>query len=209
MRALTLCLGAVVAALAVVTPAAAKAPLCDSRPGETIAASSVGRVFRDASSGVDPVLRGCRHGSRATMRLGVDGDCDGAGSIGTVVIAARYVALTRISCDTVSGRATVVLFDLKNGRDLLGASAFTGDVPSGDLMSISVSELVLSPTGGLAWVGQFKGSGVNRSELHLRRPYGDAPELIDSSEALDISDVAISTSKLYWLKAGAPFSSGL
>jgi hypothetical protein len=188
---ITACIGLVAA-----TPASAKPRLCDQRAGETVAATEVVRVFRDTAPR-EPVLRGCRHGSRTTLRLAVDGDCMDGGDVGPIAAAGRYVAVTRISCDLVTGDATVVLFDLRRMRDVLGATAFTGARPPE--RSTSVAELALSRAGALAWLGRLDGGAV---ELHLRRPFSATPEVIATAEAIDISDIAVTAHKLFWVQNG-------
>ncbi len=201
---LTLVLGAVAAA-----PAQAAPRLCEQRAGRTLAATNVGRVFRDTSGKGEAVLRGCRNGSRTTLRLAVDGDCMNGGDVGPIAATGRYVAVTRISCDLVSGSSTIVLFDLRTMRDIIGATAFTGGSVNLDESSVTVSELALSRTGALAWVGQLSGSGVRRAELHLRRPFNATPELIAARSAFDLTDIAVTAHKLYWLEAGAAHSADL
>lgn len=191
-------------ALVLAAPAQARPKLCDDRPGTTVAATSVGRVFRDRTHGGDAVLRGCRHGRRTVQRLGVDGDCADTGSIGQVIAVGRYVALTRVTCDTISGDATILLFDLRSGRDLLGTAAYsgTGDQARG-ITSTGVTELVLTAAGALAWVGRLTdASGVTTTELHLRRAGYGAPEVVATSDGVDITDVALTARRLYWLQGG-------
>lgn len=189
--------------LGVTAPAAHARPrLCDDRPGETVAATSVVRVFRDARPGADVVVRGCRHGSRTVTRMAVDGDCMDAGSVGQVVAAGRYAALTRTTCDTVSGSATVVLFDLKAGRDLLGAGGYAGDrLPGTGIASTAVPELALAPSGALAWIGQYtEEGGVRRASLQLRRPGQGAPEVLVTRADDALRDLALTGARLYWLE---------
>jgi hypothetical protein len=178
------CIGMVLAG-----PAAATAPLCDARPGKTVAASEVVRVFRDGS-----VLRGCRHGSRKTLRLAAIGSC---AEVGPIAAAGRYVAVTRVSCEDDAAISTVVLFDFRTERDVLGAAAYTGATPAAT--ATSVSEMVLTRSGALAWIGRLEGAG---SELHLRRASSRVPELVASSTTLGLTDLAVSPRKLFWLKDG-------
>jgi len=199
MRVLTFLLLAVVIGPIAATSAQAKPLLCNERPGVSVAATNVGRVFREARPGAATVLRGCKHGSRKVLRLAVDGACDGAGDLGPVAVAGRYVAVTRLSCDGAARDATVVLFDLKNLRDVLGVAAYGGDNPSPVLSSVSVTELDVSATGALAWVARLTGPAT-RAQLHLRRPFAPAPELVDAG---DVSDIAVTARKLYWLRGGA------
>lgn len=201
MRGLSVLLIGLVIGLLTAVSAQARPALCDQRPGETVAATDVARVYRD-TSGREPVVRGCRHGSRKTLRLAVDGDCMDGGALGPIAAAGRYVAVTRLSCDLVSGSATVVLFDFKNLRDVLGASAFTGDVAEPDESAIGVSELAVTRAGALAWIGNVSANGVQRAELHLRRPFSATPELVASSATGDLSDVAVTAHKLYWAQDG-------
>jgi hypothetical protein len=170
---------AVLIGLFIAVPAQATPRLCDARPGETVAATEVVRVFRDGA-----VLRGCRHGSRATLLLGARSGC----GVGPIAAAGRYVAVTQRTCDS----ATIVLFDLKRMRDVIGVAAFdgmTGDAPA-------VPELALTRVGALAWISSSNAT----SELHLRRPFADVPELIASGG--ELSDLALTAHKLFWLKNG-------
>ncbi len=200
MRSALLLLVTVV--LLVPSPAQAKGKLCDDRPGETVAATSVVRVYRDLTNLDSPVLRGCRHGSRVVTRLAPDGDCSEDGSVTAVDAAGRFVALARSRCDTITGNATVVLFDLKTGRNVLGTSAYSGDLPS-STTSTEVSALDVSLTGALAWIG----TGGALAELHLRRAGTTAPEVIDSGT--DLSDLAVTAHKVFWLNGGQTKSADL
>ncbi|HEX6389797.1 MAG TPA: hypothetical protein VFZ89_10125 [Solirubrobacteraceae bacterium] len=172
----------VVIGLFAATPAHARARVCDQRPGETVAATAVVRVFKDGS-----VLRGCRHGSRRVMRLAVASSC----GLSPVAAAGRYVAVARVGCRST----TVVLFDLVRGRDVLGASAHSDATPQ----SVTVAELDVSRNGALAWLAVAEdGAG----ELHLRRPFAPAPELIAARAGGGLSDIAVTEHQLYWVQDG-------
>jgi hypothetical protein len=193
----------VLLALAHASGAAAAAPLCDDRPGRTVAATQVVRVLRETPRGGDPVIRGCRHGARTSLRLGIDGDCFGPGRVDDILAAGRYVAISRARCTGRSVTTTVALYDVRGGRNLLGASAFTGPASLSPTAQVALSELALSPVGALAWVATAADEGEARSELHLRRPGSGAPELVDARELPDLTDLAVTAHKLFWLRAGA------
>jgi hypothetical protein len=175
-------LTAVLIGLFAAVPAQAKPRLCDARPGETVAATDAVRVFRDGA-----VLRGCRHGSRATLRLARNAGC----GIGPIAAAGRYVAVVQRPCN---GGANVVLFDVKQLRDIVGVAAFDGEIFSGD--TVTVPELAVTRVGAVAWIAGSSGAG----ELHLRRPFADVPEVIASGG--ELSDLALTAHKLFWLKNG-------
>jgi hypothetical protein len=210
-------LGAVMLAQAAPASAATK---CTARKAETVQQTATARIFATPLGNTAARLYGCLYSRNRNYLIGIDGDCQPGPAVDRVTLRGRYVAYVESFCNLDASDDYVVVKDLRTGRNKYRAISATGR--SDGEPSTLVSDLVLSPTGSVAWIADWQaqsgGTPDPNDDRQVRKLEPGAPEggtLLDSGLTIEARSLAIGSrtsagySRIYWTKADAAASAKL
>lgn len=197
---------------------------CTARNAHTILKTGTGRIFSTPAGDFVNRVWGCLYSQNRRYSLGRDGDCDPGASVDRFILIGRYVAFVSTSCNIDQGEDSVVVRDLRTGRTKWRAPAATGNLPDDGVPSTEVTDLAMSRTGSIAWIGEWDANSGGLETPHpnddrqVRKLEPGAPEggaLLDSGLAIDRRSLGLSArtsggySWIYWTKADSPFAAKL
>jgi hypothetical protein len=223
LAAVTIATGALLLASAV--PASGQSRgRCDARGAETILATKSARVFAVQIRGTNEArIYGCLYSRNRRWSLGVESECQGATQVSGFILAGRFLAYVESFCDLDTASDYVVVKDLRTGQDRFRAPAAGGAFASEGDPSTRVSDLALSRTGSVAWIGEWDANSnraigdPNDNRQVLKLEVGSPPGGTVLAEGVDIEPGSLGlsartsagVSRVYWTKAGAVGTSTL
>ncbi len=175
-------------------PALGAAKVTCSTKGTTIAAGTAARVFV-VKSGATRRVYGC---SASANRLRTLGRADGEGIVTrTVTVNGPRVAYALRSCGDTGCQQSVLVRDLKTGKQVSAALSAPGDVDQ------EVTDIVLSKAGIVAWIAEERsGAGAATARYVSSRKPGSftGTPVVATAAGLDIvaGSLALAGNRLYW-----------
>jgi len=192
-------------ALAAAAPAHARST-CTPHGSKTVAANTKLRVFTLTKSGSDTTrLYACRLKNRKRYLLASAQEQGGTGTaVSLVRVVGRFVAWDaqpfddsqRYNPDFQGFPSTVNELDTGSGQRT------SRPATTGSPAASSVTALVVTGSGSLAWIGS-----AATLEVHLYENAADT--LLDSGADIDPTSLAAAAHELYWTRGGLPQSAPL
>jgi hypothetical protein len=175
-----------------------KAP-CSLEGSKTIAAGLHGRVF--ARRPVDYArVYGCLYARNRRVPLGRYRECFDSEAVSLPRLAGRFAGFALDFCHRApTATSTVVVKNLRSGRTKFRLPGFTG-TPPGVPALYGVTDLELKPNGSVAWIVENR-QGERQVEVRKADAEGRGA-VLDSGTGIDTRSLALSESRLYWLKDG-------
>lgn len=140
---------------------ASAATKCSGKGAKGIVSSGTARVF-SLPSGGERKIYACLYSQNKKRFLGWDDECQNMTAASGFLLAGPYVGYTTTTCGLVSGDMSVVVRNIKTNKVKHGSSAVTNDGGPADEPSTYVTDLVMTKTGSIGWIGEFdlKSDGV-------------------------------------------------
>lgn len=195
---------------------------CTARNAHTILKTETARIFSTPFGDGDARVYGCLYSKNRRYLLGEDSDCDPGPVVSRLVLRGRYVAFVQTFCNIDQSDDYVMVVDLRNGRGKWRAIASTGQAPDA-ASSTLVTDLVLSPTGSVAWIADWDANSGSSTphpndDRQVRKLEPGAPEggmLLDSGLTIEPRSLGMGSrtsggySWIYWTKGDSPFAAKL
>lgn len=172
------------------TPSGAGA-VCGPATATTLAADARARVYATGGQ-----VYGCAAAVKRRSLLGSQASCLRAARVGPLALAGMHVAYGLQRCGVDTGRATITVRRLDTGRVLSDRPATTS--PVGVESYVSVTAIVVSAHGGVAWITRF-GSIVGHrrgTEVHLADAHGE--RMLDSGSGIAAGSLTLKGTQLRW-----------
>ena len=202
-------------------PAHAASPKCTARNAQTILQTSSARIFSTPLGDTARRVYACLYSRNRRHLLGIDGDCDPGAAVGRLTVSGRYVGYVETNCNIDQSEDSVVVKDLRTGRNKWRAAAATGQ-EGNDPVSTLVTDLALASNGSVAWIADWDANSGDsapdpNNNRQVRKLDAGAPEggtLLDSGLDLEPRSLGLSARSsngawMYWTKAGSPFAARL
>ena len=215
---------AVAGVVALAPPANAQSgSKCTARGSKTVLQTGSVRIYTTRLGDSAARVYGCLYSQNRRRFLGIEGDCDPGPTVSGLTVRGRYVALVESFCNIDSSDDYVVVRDLRTGAVKHRAVGAAGTPADTGEPSTLVRELVLSSTGSVAWIADWKAvSGSSTAhpndDRQVRKLEPGSPEggtLLDSGLGIERRSLALGSrtsagyARLYWTKDGAPATARL
>lgn len=186
---------------------------CVSRPGHTVLQNDRARLFRvkrSSANGPYRRLYGCLNGSPRQRALDDPNPEVEPETAVQLALAGRYAARSLESFDpNQTERYTrVAVTNLRSGR----TRSADATAPSSGPSDVTVTSLVVAPSGSDAWIGANLGAPVaNKDVYEVWRQAGTEAVQLDAGSGVDPASLALSQDgrTIYWTDSGAPRSAAL
>jgi hypothetical protein len=175
MKVRLLVAGCAVAGACLVPAAPASAATkCSGKGAKGIASTSSARVFSLPYKG-ERKIYACLLSQNKRRFLGWEGECQDMTAASNFLLSGPYVGYVETSCALVSGDQRVVVRNIKTNKVKHSGSAVTLDGGPADEPSSYVTDLAMSKSGSVGWIGEFDlgsdGMGNNGDQRQVRMLY--------------------------------------
>jgi hypothetical protein len=154
VRLLVAACAVVGAAFAGAAPASA-ASKCSGKGAQGILSSGNARVF-SLPSGGERKIYACLFSQNKRRFLGWEDECQNMTAASQFILSGPYVGYVETTCGLVSGDQVVVVRDIKaNKVKYRGGAVRIVDGGSDEEPSTYVTDLAMSRTGSVAWIGEY------------------------------------------------------
>lgn len=133
---------------------ASAASKCSGKGAQGILSSGSARIF-SLPSGGERKIYACLFSQNKRRFLGWVGECQDTTAASRFILSGPYVGYVETTCALVSGDERVVVRNVKTNKVKHSGSAVTHDGGPADEPSSFVTDLAMSRTGSIAWIGEF------------------------------------------------------
>lgn len=143
---------------------------------------------------------GCAHGGSAPLALGRATTCLGGALAGPAAVSGVRVAYALKTCGVDTGRSAVLVRRLDTGQ-LVEQRPATATV-LGPESYVTVSSIVLSPTGAVAWITEAASIISHRRAIQVHAAGPAGTRILDSGPGIASRSLRLRGKVLHWLDAG-------
>jgi hypothetical protein len=137
---------------------ASAATKCSGKGAKGIVSTSSARVYSLPSKG-ERKIYACLLSQNKRRFLGWEDECQDMTAASAFLLSGPYVGYVETSCSLVSGDQRVVVLNIKTNKIKHEAPAVTNESGPADDPSSYVTDLVMSRSGSVGWIGEYdKGS---------------------------------------------------
>jgi hypothetical protein len=188
---------ALLLALACGADATSRAARCAPHGARTIARDRSVRVYSLPGASVfAPRTYACLLRSGATARL-PRGQAAGPESLGNFALGESVVGYSSYSFGVDSGCTSITVFDVAHRRTLRAIAQVGCTVDAGFIQLGSVSGLVVTPRGSVAWIVSRGRRGAESFEVHAAQASGPV-SLLDQGPAIAPGSLRLAGSEVSW-----------
>ncbi len=188
-----------VAGGAMLVPAApaSAASKCSGKGAKGVVSSATARVFT-LPSGQERKVYACLYSQNKKRFLGWVNECQDETAASGFVLSGPYVGYVETNCGLVASHDTVVVRDIKTNKVRYSAPGATGNEAEGEEDSSSVTDLAMSQTGSVVWIGAYDANsgGMNGAgdTRQVKMLYPGSPkdgELVDFGLGIEEGTLAL------------------
>jgi hypothetical protein len=174
---------------------------CGPVAARTLAASSAARVYVQSGA-----VYGCATGSRRRYLLGHTSFCNNSDRVGPMVVAGRMAGYAVTRCGVDTGSATVDVRRLSDGARVFSHAAASAIGPES---YVSVTGIVATPGGGVAWIARASSIVGHRSATGVFARRGSGVRQLDAGAGIGPSSLRLEGARVSWQDGSARRSAPL
>ena len=174
---------------------------CAPAGARTIAVASRAEVYSSGHS-----VFGCATGG-GQYRLGGSGRCVKSHVVEAVAVSGRLAAYALSSCGVDMSTTQVIVRRLTDGAKLSSDAAVTD--PTGPESIQSVTAIVVSPAGRVAWIGSSRSILSHRKTTGVLAQTEGRVRLLDADAGISASSLRLTGARLTWTDSSGTRSATL